>query len=83
MRDGSAMSARLLRSVMGDDHSLSVAAELEASSISPTTLLPLPPPLADPGPDAKLNVDEDALLSRSFDFSVPSRSLNILERASW
>ena len=56
----------LLSRVTGPDHSLSVGAELAESSMSPM-LLPRPP-LVDPDPETRLNVDELALMSLSFSF---------------
>ena len=69
----------LLSRVTGPDHSLSVGAELAESSMSPM-LLPRPP-LVDPDPETRLNVDELALMSLSFSF-FSSKPMKILERAS-
>ena len=69
----------LLSRVTGPDHSLSVGAELAESSMSPM-LLPRPP-LVDPDPETRLNVDELALMSLSLSF-LSSNPMKILERAS-
>ena len=50
--------------LIGPDHSLSVGAELAESSMSPM-LLPRPP-LVEPEPEMRLNVDELALMSLSY-----------------
>lgn len=69
----------LLSRVTGPDHSLSVGTELAESSRSPM-LLPRPP-LVDPEPDTRLNVDEFALMSFSFSF-FSSKPMKILDLAS-
>lgn len=74
-----ALHPSLLSRVTGPDHSLSVGAELAESSRSPM-LLPRPP-LVDPDPDTRLNVDEFALMSFSFSF-FSSKPMKILDLAS-
>ena len=69
----------LLSRLTGPDHSLSVGAELAESSKSPM-LLPRPP-LVDPDPETRLNVDELALMSFSLSF-FSSKPMKIRERAS-
>ena len=69
-----------LSRVTGPDHSLSVAALLAESSMSPALLLP--PPLVDAEPEMRLNVDELALRSHSFSFAFSSKPMNMRERAS-
>lgn len=73
------LRASLLSRFTGPDHSLSVGAELAESSMSPM-LLPRPP-LVDPDPETRLNVDELALMSFSFSF-FSSKPMKIRERAS-
>ena len=63
----------------GVDHSLSVAGELVASSVSPKLLLP--PALVDVEP-LMLREDELALMSFSFPFSFSSKPMNMRDRAS-
>ena len=70
--------SRLSR-VTGPDHSLSVGAELAESSNSPM-LLPRPP-LVEPDPETRLNVDEFALMSFSFSF-LSSKPMKIRDLAS-
>ena len=69
----------LLSRAIGPDHSLSVGAELAESSVSPM-LLPRPP-LVEPEPETRLNVDEFALMSLSLSF-FSSKPMKIRERAS-
>lgn len=69
----------LLSRATGPDHSLSVGAELAESSRSPM-LLPRPP-LVEPDPDTRLNVEEFALMSLSFSF-FSSKPMKILDLAS-
>ncbi len=76
--DPAPLRVSLLSLVTGPDHSLSVGAELAESSISPM-LLPRPP-LVEPDPDTRLNVDELALMSFSLSF-FSSKPMKILERA--
>ena len=68
-----------LSRLIGPDHSLSVGAELAESSRSPM-LLPLPP-LVEPDPETRLNVEEFALMPLSFSF-FSSKPMKIRERAS-
>ena len=65
----------------GPDHSLSVAGVLTESSKSSILLL-LHPPLVEADSDARLCVDELALISFSFSFSFSWKSINMRVRAS-
>lgn len=69
-------SALLGSPVTGTDHSLSVGTVLTLSSSKSSTLLPPAPPLCEPEPDAdaRLRVDDEALVSRSLLFAFSSRS---------
>lgn len=69
-------------SIPETDHSLSVGAVLAPSSTSLMLLQPAPLWEPDPDADARLSVDEDALVSRSFDFSFSSKFMKIRLRAA-